>query len=247
MHLLLCLMMLTSILPWKGPCSANSGAPGKHAFGESHYYSPLLLGRYANFYVSSANRILVQKGVAKAFTAKLVEVVSKLKTGQSLDASTTQGPLINEAAVAKVDSHIKDALSKGAQIETGGARVPGDGFFFAPTVISGAQPDMDVASEETFGPLAPIFAFDSEADAVRLANDTEFGLAGYFFSKDVGRCMRVARKPQVGMVGVNTGKISAAEAPFGGVKESGYGREGSLYGLEEYQVVKSVTIGNQDW
>jgi succinate-semialdehyde dehydrogenase/glutarate-semialdehyde dehydrogenase len=188
----------------------------------------------------------VQKRIAETFVAKLTTAVRKLKTGPNLDPETTQGPLVNEAAVQKVQAHVDDAVSKGAKIETGGARVPGAGFFFAPTVLSGATADMIVANDETFGPLAPVFEFDSEADVLRLANDTEFGLAGYFFSQNIGRCMRVARKLQVGMVGVNTGKISAAEAPFGGVKESGYGREGSLYGLEEYQVIKSVTIGNQD-
>lgn len=189
---------------------------------------------------------MVQKGIAKAFTAKLVEAVSKLRTGPSLDPSTSQGPLVNEAAVSKVAEHVADATSKGGKIEIGGSKVSGSGFFFEPTVISGAHPDMLLARDETFGPLAPVFEFETEANALRLANQTEFGLAGYFFSRDIGRCMRVARKMQVGMVGVNTGKISAAEAPFGGVKESGYGREGSVYGLEEYQVIKSVTIGNQD-
>lgn len=189
---------------------------------------------------------MVQKGVAKEFTRKLVEKVSQLKTGPSLDPSTTQGPLVNRAGIEKVKAHIEDAISKGAKIEVGGDAVPGKGFLFAPTVLSSATSDMIVANEETFGPLAPIFEFDTEADAVHLANKTEFGLAGYFFSRDMGRCMRVAQKLQVGMVGVNTGKISAAEAPFGGVKESGYGREGSSYGLEEYQVLKSVTFGNQN-
>lgn len=189
---------------------------------------------------------MVQKGVAKEFTAKLVRAVSKLKTGPSLDPTTSQGPLVNEAAVNKVAEHIADATSKGAKVELGGSRGAGSGFFFEPTVISGAHAGMTLASDETFGPLAPVFEFETEGDALCLANATEFGLAGYFYSRDVGRCMRVARKLHVGMVGVNTSKISAVEAPFGGVKESGYGREGSVYGLEEYQVVKSVTIGNQD-
>lgn len=193
----------------------------------------------------SANRIYVQKSIASTFTAKLVEKVSKLKMGPGLDESTTQGPLVNAAAVTKVQEHIDDAVSKGGKIAFGGKPPAGSGFYFTPTVISDATPDMAVASEETFGPLAPIFTFDNEADAIKLSNDTEFGLAGYFFSRDISRCMRVAAQLQVGMVGVNTGKISAAEAPFGGVKESGYGREGSLYGLEEYQIIKSITIGNQ--
>ncbi|KAI9929383.1 hypothetical protein MW887_000852 [Aspergillus wentii] len=191
-----------------------------------------------------ANRPYVQKNMAKAFTAKLVEKVAALKTGPGLEQSTSQGPLVNKSAVDKVREHITDAVSKGAKLESGGNAPTSEGFFHTPTVLSGVNSTMIVSKEETFGPLAPILEFDTEDDALRLANDTEFGLAGYFFSKDIGRVMRVAQKLQVGMVGVNTGKISAPEAPFGGVKESGYGREGSLYGLEEYQHVKSVTIGN---
>lgn len=176
-----------------------------------------------------------------------MEKVSALKMGPGHDPSTTQGPLVNQAAVDKVTEHIQDALAKGGKIETGGA-APSDraGYFFAPTVLSGATADMVVSRDETFGPLAAVFAFDTEDDAVRMANDTEFGLAGYFFSRDYARVMRVAQKLQVGMVGANTGKISAAEAPFGGVKESGYGKEGSLYALAEYQNVKSITIGGLD-
>ena len=176
----------------------------------------------------------------------MVAKVSNLKPGPGLDGSTTQGPLVNEAAVLKVAKHIQNAIEHGAKVEIGGKRGDGKGFFFEPTVLSNVQKSMLVANEETFGPLAPIFQFETEAEVIELANDTEFGLAGYFFSKDVGRVMRVAQKLQVGMVGVNTGKISAAEAPFGGVKESGYGREGSCYGMDEYQTLKSVTIGNQD-
>ncbi|KAF3763473.1 aldehyde dehydrogenase [Cryphonectria parasitica EP155] len=193
-----------------------------------------------------ANRLYVQKGVAKPFIEKLVKAVQALKTGPGLDASTTQGPLVNKSAVEKVQEHVDDATSKGAKVEVGGKPPASAGFFYEPTVLSGVNPEMLVSREETFGPLAPVFVFKTEADALRLANDTEFGLAGYLFSQDIARAMRVAHKLQVGMVGVNTGKISAAEAPFGGIKESGYGKEGSLYGLEEYQVIKSVTIGNQD-
>ena len=142
----------------------------------------------------------MQKGIAQTFITKLTTAIRKLKTGQNLDPETTQGPLVNEAAIKKVQAHVEDALSKGAKIETGGARVPGAGFFFTPTVLSGATADMIVANDETFGPLAPVFEFESEADVLRLANDTEFGLAGYFFSQNIGRCMRVARKLQVGMV-----------------------------------------------
>ncbi|PSK41790.1 Glutarate-semialdehyde dehydrogenase DavD [Elsinoe australis] len=194
-----------------------------------------------------ANRIFVQRGIAERFIKRLVEKVSELKMGHSLESSTTQGPLVNKAAVDKVAQHVQDALSKGGKLEIGGkpdsAR---GGFFFQPTVVSGATPDMLVAREETFGPLAPVFLFDTEAEVIKMSNDTEFGLAGYFFSKDIGRVLRVAKQMQVGMVGVNTGKISAAETPFGGVKESGYGREGSSLGMDEYTVVKSITIGNTD-
>lgn len=151
---------------------------------------------------------------------------------------------MNKAAVNKVTEHISDALSKGAKLEVGGNAVSSAGFLFEPTVVSGVRPQMFVSKEETFGPLAPILEFDSEDEVIGLANDTEFGLAGYFFSRDVSRVMRVAQKLQVGMVGANTGKISAAEAPFGGVKESGYGLEGSALGLAEYQNVKSITLGN---
>ncbi|KAJ9499198.1 hypothetical protein H2202_005355 [Exophiala xenobiotica] len=193
-----------------------------------------------------ANRLFVHKTLVEAFTKKLVAKASALKTGPGLEKSTTQGPLVNKAAVQKVAEHVENAVGQGAKIELGGSPGSGNGFFYEPTVLSGATDSMLVAQEETFGPLAPIFSFETESEAIERANKTPFGLAGYFFSKDVGRIMRVAQQLQVGMVGVNTGKISAAEAPFGGVMESGYGREGSLYGMEEYQVLKSVTIGNTD-
>ncbi|KAF7546012.1 hypothetical protein G7Z17_g8737 [Cylindrodendrum hubeiense] len=191
-----------------------------------------------------ANRLYVQKGIAPAFTAKLVEKVKALQMGSGLDAATTQGPLVNKSSVNKVKEHVADALAKGAKVATGGTTPDSPGFFHQPTILTGVTQEMAVAKDETFGPLAPIFEFETEEEAIRLANDTEFGLAGYFFSKDIGRVMRVANKIQVGMVGANTGKISAAEAPFGGIKESGYGKEGSLYGLQEYQNIKSITIGN---
>ncbi|EAW17030.1 NAD-dependent succinate-semialdehyde dehydrogenase [Aspergillus fischeri NRRL 181] len=192
------------------------------------------------------NRIYVARPIVEEFTRRLVQRVQELKCGPGLEGSSTQGPLINAAAVEKVKEHIADAVSKDAEVRTGGV-VPeelGNGFFIQPTVISGATADMAVAREETFGPLAPIFEFDSEEEVVKLANETEFGLAGYFYSRDVARVLRVAQKLQVGMCGVNTGKISAAEAPFGGIKESGYGLEGSKYGMAEYQTIKTVTIGN---
>lgn len=166
--------------------------------------------------------------------------------GSGFDKDTTQGPLVNKAAVMKITEHVQDAVSKGAKIETGGSAPETEGFFFKPTVLSGVTIDMMVAKEETFGPLAPIFEFGTEAEAIELANDTEFGLAGYFFSRDIGRVMRVSKSLNCGMIGVNTGKISASETPFGGIKESGYGREGSKYGMDEYQVIKAITIGNTD-
>lgn len=224
------------------PCSANSDAPDRPASGKSIASDVLLFHTNA----SSANRLFVQNSIAKEFTAKLVEAVNALKVGHGLDSETTQGPLVNKGGVDKVKEHIEDAVSKGAKVECGGDCPDSPGFFHNPTVLSGVTPKMVVANDETFGPLAPVFAFETEDDVVHMANDTEFGLAGYFFSKDVSRVMRVARKLECGMVGVNTGKISAAEAPFGGVKESGYGREGSMYGLGEYQNIKSVTIGNLD-
>lgn len=193
-----------------------------------------------------ANRLFVQKSVVPEFTRELVQAVAKLKMGPGLDPTTTQGPLVNEAAVTKVLDHINNGIAKGAKVEYGGKRPHRPGFFCEPTVLSGVTADMKVAQDETFGPLAAIFEFDTEEEVIQLANDTPFGLAGYFFSRDVSRCARVSRKLQVGMVGINTGKISAAEAPFGGVKESGYGREGSLYGMDEYQVIKSITVGNLD-
>ncbi|KAI0894272.1 aldehyde dehydrogenase [Annulohypoxylon nitens] len=191
-----------------------------------------------------ANRIFVQRGIKEKFIAKLVEKVDSLNMGSGFDAKTTQGPLVNKAAVEKVNQHVQDALSKGGKLRTGGAVGPGSGYFYKPTVISGATTGMLVANEETFGPLALIWEFDTEEEAIKLANSTEFGLANYMFSRDVSRIMRVSQQLQSGMVGVNTGLISAAETPFGGVKESGYGKEGSKYGLEEYQILKSVTIGN---
>ncbi|KAJ5739520.1 aldehyde dehydrogenase [Penicillium manginii] len=191
-----------------------------------------------------ANRIYVQRGIEKEFVQRLVQAVSRLKYGAGLDSTTTQGPLVNRSAVDKVASHISDAVSKGAQVEIGGEAPKGEGYFFPPTVLSSVPTNAIVTIDETFGPLAAICAFDTEDEVVKLANATEFGLAGYLFSENIGRCHRVAARMQVGMVAVNTGKVSATEAPFGGVKASGYGREGSVYGMEEYQVIKAITVGN---
>ena len=190
-----------------------------------------------------ANRIYVQRGVLQAFSDKLVAKVRALKVGPGTEAGVTQGPLIDDKALAKVEQHIADALAKGAQLLTGGRRHERGGRFFEPTVLGGASADMLVANEETFGPLAPIFAFDTEEEAIRLANATEFGLAAYFYARDLGRVMRVAERLEAGMVGVNTGLISTAEAPFGGIKQSGLGREGSKYGIEEYLEIKYVCLG----
>jgi succinate-semialdehyde dehydrogenase / glutarate-semialdehyde dehydrogenase len=193
-----------------------------------------------------ANRIYVQKGVLEAFTAKLVAKVSGLKVGPGTEAGVTQGPLIDAKAVAKIEEHIADAKAKGGQVLTGGKRHALGGLFFEPTVVSGATSDMLFAKEETFGPLAPVFAFDTEEEVLALANDSEFGLAAYFYSRDIGRVMRVAERLESGMVGVNTGLISTAEAPFGGVKQSGLGREGSKYGLDEFQEIKYICLAGLD-
>jgi succinate-semialdehyde dehydrogenase/glutarate-semialdehyde dehydrogenase len=193
-----------------------------------------------------ANRIYVQRGVVKAFTDKLVAKVKALKVGNGVEPGVTQGPLIDAKAVAKIEEHIADARAKGGEVLTGGKRHALGGLFFEPTVVTGATADMLVAHEETFGPLAPIFAFDTEAEVIERANDSEFGLAAYFYSRDIGRVMRVAERLESGMVGVNTGLISTAEAPFGGVKQSGLGREGSKYGLEEFLEIKYVCLGGLD-
>ena len=193
-----------------------------------------------------ANRLYVQRGVLQAFTDKLVAKVKALKVGNGLDAGVTQGPLIDAKAVAKIEEHIADARAKGGEVLTGGKRHALGGLFFEPTVVGGATADMLFATEETFGPLAPIFAFDTEDEVIARANDSEFGLAAYFYSRDIGRVMRVAERLEAGMVGVNTGLISTAEAPFGGVKQSGLGREGSKYGLEDFLEIKYICLGGID-
>ena len=189
------------------------------------------------------NRFLVQDGVYNAFAAKLVTAVEKLTVGDGLRGETQQGPLINMDAVEKVEAHISDAVAKGATILTGGQRHPLGGSFFQPTVLTDATSEMAVAREETFGPLAPLFRFSSEQEAIQIANDTEFGLAAYFYSRDIGRVWRVAEALEYGMVGINTGLISTEIAPFGGVKESGFGREGSKYGLDDFLEIKYLCMG----
>jgi succinate-semialdehyde dehydrogenase/glutarate-semialdehyde dehydrogenase len=191
-----------------------------------------------------ANRLYVQRSVLEQFTQKLVAKVQALKVGCGYEPGVTQGPLIDAKAVAKIEEHVADARAKGATVLTGGKPHSLGGLFYEPTVIANANADMLFAKEETFGPLAPIFAFDTEDEVIQLANDTEFGLAAYFYSRDVGRVMRVAEQLETGMVGVNTGLISTAEAPFGGVKQSGLGREGSKYGIEEFLEIKYVCLGS---
>ena len=190
-----------------------------------------------------ANRLLVQDGIYDAFAARLAEAVKKMKVGPGTEAGVLQGPLIDAQALAKVEEHIADALAKGAKVLTGGRRHALGGTFYEPTVIAGVTPDMKCAREETFGPVAPPVRFQTEAEAIAMANDTEFGLAAYFFSRDVARCFRVAEALEYGMVGVNTGIMSNEVAPFGGVKQSGIGREGSKYGIEEYLEIKYLCFG----
>ncbi len=190
-----------------------------------------------------ANRIYVQDGVYDAFAAKLATAVGKLKTGNGFDEGVILGPLIDKAALAKVEEHIADALSKGARILQGGKPHALGGTFFEATILADVTKDMAVGREETFGPLAPLFRFQNEEDVIVQANDTEFGLASYFYAKDLARVFRVAEALEYGMVGVNTGLISTSEAPFGGVKLSGLGREGSKYGIEEFTEIKYVCLG----
>jgi succinate-semialdehyde dehydrogenase/glutarate-semialdehyde dehydrogenase len=190
-----------------------------------------------------ANRFYVHDRVYDAFVSKLTEAVRRLKVGHGTGDGVTQGPLINEAAVLKVEEHIRDALDKGARVLIGGKRHALGHGFFEPTVLVDAKPSMLLAREETFGPLAPVFRFSSDDEVIALANDTEFGLASYFYSRDLGRVWRVAEALEYGMVGINTGLMSNEVAPFGGVKQSGVGREGSHYGIDEYMVIKYLCVG----
>ena len=189
------------------------------------------------------NRFYVHGKVYDAFAEKLRVAVEQLKIGRGTEDGVTQGPLINEAAVLKVESHIEDALAKGARIVTGGKRHALGHGFFEPTVLADVTPSMKVARDETFGPLAPLFRFSSDEEVIRMANDTEFGLASYFYSRDIGRVWRVAEALEYGMIGINTGLISNEVAPFGGIKQSGLGREGSHYGIDDYVVIKYMCVG----
>src|SRR5580765_7061692 len=193
-----------------------------------------------------ANRIYVQDGVYDRFAAKLTEKVEAMKVGNGMEPGVVQGPLIEKAAVEKVEEHIADAIAKGAKILTGGKRHALGGTFFEPTVLANVNTTMKVTREETFGPVAPLFRFKDEKEAIKLANDTEFGLASYFYGRDINRVWRVAEALEYGIVGINTGIISTEVAPFGGVKESGMGREGSKYGIEDYLVVKYLCMGGID-
>jgi len=190
-----------------------------------------------------ANRLLVQAGVYDAFAAKLVATVKKLRVGDGLAGETDQGPLIDATALTKVEEHVADALAKGAKVATGGRRHALGGTFYEPTVLTGVTPAMMLAREETFGPVAPLFRFDTEAQAIAMANDTEFGLAAYLYTRDLARSWRVSEALEYGIVGLNTGIISTEVAPFGGIKESGTGREGSKYGILEYTELKYICVG----
>ena len=189
------------------------------------------------------NRLLVQEGVYEAFTTKLVAAVMKLKVGDGLTGDVQQGPLIDMNAVEKVEEHIADAVAKGARIVCGGKRHDLGRTFFEPTVLVDVTSGMAVAREETFGPVAPLFRFSTEQEAIRMANDTEFGLAAYFYTRDIGRVWRVAEAVEYGIVGINTGLISTTVAPFGGMKESGFGREGSKYGVDDFLEIKYLCMG----
>jgi len=191
-----------------------------------------------------ANRLYVQDGVYDEFAAKLKDAVEKMVVGDGLKGETQQGPLINMAAVEKVEEHIEDATSNGASVITGGKRHALGGTFFEPTILADVTQDMKVAREETFGPLAPLFRFNNDDEVIKMANDTEFGLAAYFYSRDIGRIWRTAEAVEYGIVGINTGIISTEVAPFGGVKESGTGREGSKYGLDEFLEIKYLCMGD---
>jgi succinate-semialdehyde dehydrogenase/glutarate-semialdehyde dehydrogenase len=204
-----------------------------------------MLSKYRNMGQTCvcANRLLVQDGVYDAFEKKLAERVGKMKLGNGMDDGVTQGPLINADAVEKVERLLKDATSKGAKIVMGGHRSSLGHTFFEPTILTGATPAMDIAKQEIFGPVAPLFRFKTEAEAISMANDTEFGLAAYFYTRDIGRTIRVAEALEYGIVGINEGIISSEVVPFGGMKESGTGREGSKYGIEDYLEIKYVLLG----
>jgi succinate-semialdehyde dehydrogenase/glutarate-semialdehyde dehydrogenase len=191
-----------------------------------------------------ANRLFVQEGVYDKFSKMLSERVSQMKVGNGLEDGNLQGPLIDMKAVEKVEEHIEDALAKGAKVITGGKRHEKGGQFFQPTVLANVTTDMKVTHEETFGPVSPLYRFKTEEELLKLANNTEYGLASYFYSRDIGRIWRIAEGLESGIVGINVGIISNEIAPFGGIKESGIGREGSKYGIEEFVEVKYLCMGD---
>ena len=191
-----------------------------------------------------ANRIFAQDGIYDRFTGKLAEASAALKVGNGLEEGISTGPLIDIRAVEKVETHIQDAVAKGARVVVGGGRHSNGGNFFEPTVLADVTPEMIVSKEETFGPLAPVYRFETDEDVVKMANDTEFGLAAYFYTRDVGRVWKVAEQLEYGIVGINSGIISTEIAPFGGMKESGIGREGSKYGIDEFVEVKYLCMGD---
>ena len=193
-----------------------------------------------------ANRLYVQDAVYDAFAEKLAIAVGKLKVGNGVEDGVTQGPMIDEKSMEKVEEHIADAVAKGASIKLGGKRHALGHSFFEPTILTNVTQNMAVAREETFGPMAPLFRFSTEEEVIGYANDTEFGLASYFFSRDIGRIFRVSEALEYGMVGVNSGLISTEIAPFGGVKQSGLGREGSKYGIEDYMTIKYTCLAGLD-
>jgi len=190
-----------------------------------------------------ANRLLVQESVYDAFTDKLKAAVGKMKVGNGMEEGITQGPLINEAALKKVEDHVADALKRGAKVAMGGQRHALGGTFYQPTILVDVPKEADIFRDETFGPVAPLFRFKTEEEAIRLANDTEFGLAAYFYGRDIGRVFRVAEALEYGIIGINEGIISTEVAPFGGMKSSGLGREGSKYGIEEFLEIKYLALG----
>jgi len=190
-----------------------------------------------------ANRLLVQDGVYEAFADKLAAAVSRLKVGNGMDAGVEQGPLIDKAALDKVEELVGDAVAQGARALVGGRPHKLGGTFYEPTVLTGVRPTMRMSQEEIFGPVAPLYRFQDEAEAIGIANATEYGLAAYFYARDIGRVWRVAEAIEVGIVGINTGLISTTVAPFGGVKQSGVGREGSRYGINEFITLKYLCMG----
>jgi succinate-semialdehyde dehydrogenase/glutarate-semialdehyde dehydrogenase len=189
------------------------------------------------------NRFLIQDGIYEQFTEKLVAAVEAMKIGDGVEEGVAQGPLINQAGLAKVEEHVQDAIDKGAEVATGGACHALGGTFYKPTVLTGATADMMIANEETFGPVSALFRFSTEEEAIKMANDTEFGLAAYFYTRDAARVWRVGGALEYGIVGINEGIISTEVAPFGGVKESGLGREGSRYGIDDYLEIKYMCMG----